>query len=147
MWGFVTAPAQFSLFKPPQTNLYTKCLIFEFWAGHYERSLPPAEEFPNSRSSGSVEYPLGSQPVCTALYCRLIPHVRLSPARNPLYLRLRCWLYSPGVASSHIIHQDMYLVHHRGASGFYLLGCGTWRECQVSLDSDPPWCPATKALS
>lgn len=87
--GFVIARAEFQLIKPPQTSVYTKWLIWACRAAHYKGSLPPAEEFPYYKSGGSLEYPLSSRPGCPALDGQLIPHIRLSAARNPPYLGLR----------------------------------------------------------
>jgi len=106
--------------------VYTKCLIFEYRAAHFKRCLPPAEEFPYYRSRGSLEYPSSSRLGCAALSRRLIPHMKLSPARSTPYLRLR--VCPTHWTPSDTIHHNMNLVQNRGAPGFYFPSSCTWRE-------------------
>jgi len=77
------------------------------------------------------------------LYGRLSPHMRLSPATSPPYLRLRVWSHSRDRLGHHSL--SMNLVPNRGAPSFYLPSFFTRRESQVALDFDPPHaCRATQ---
>jgi len=119
--GFVTQSAQFRVLKVAQTNFHNMCLLFEYRAAHLSLSLPPAEEFVSYRDAGSLAYPSSSRQGCAALYCRLIPHVRLYREWSPVYLCLRVGL--PPQTPSDTIRQSMDLVPHKGAPGFFLPGC------------------------